>query len=96
VTRHLHRYYGAQHLHFITCSCYRRQPILGTPERRDRFVNILEETRCKYRFVVHGYVIMPEHFHLLITEPEIGLGDQFKSGQRLSVQNRPTEVAVRD
>jgi putative transposase len=26
----------------------------------------------KYQFVVHGYVVMPEHFHLLITEPEIG------------------------
>jgi putative transposase len=72
VTRKLHRYYGAQHLHFITCSCYRRQPILGTAERRDRFVNILEEARCKYRFVIHGYVVMPEHFHLLITEPEVG------------------------
>jgi putative transposase len=22
--------------------------------------------------VVHGYVVMPEHFHLLITEPEVG------------------------
>jgi putative transposase len=72
VTRKLHRYYGAQHLHFITCSCYRRQPILGTAERRDRFLKILEEARCKYRIVVHGYVFMPEHFHLLITEPEVG------------------------
>jgi putative transposase len=40
--------------------------------RRDLFVTILEEARCKYRFVVHGYVVMPEHFHLLITEPEVG------------------------
>src|SRR5437868_5763337 len=72
VTRNLHRYYGAQYLHFITCSCYQRQPILGTVERRDRLVNILEETRSKYGFVVHAYVVMPEHFHLLITEPELG------------------------
>jgi putative transposase len=35
-------------------------------------VKILEEARRKYRFVVHGYVVMPEHFHLLITEPEVG------------------------
>jgi putative transposase len=27
--------------------------------------------RKKYRFVVIGYVVMPEHFHLLITEPEV-------------------------
>jgi putative transposase len=72
MTKGLHRYYGSQHLHFITCSCYHRQPQLGTPERRDLFLQILEETRQKYRFVVHGYVIMPEHFHLLMTEPEVG------------------------
>ena len=28
--------------------------------------------RQKYRFVLHGYVIMPEYFHLLMTEPELG------------------------
>ena len=68
----MHRYHGNRNLHFITCSCYRRQPHLGTARRRDLFLALLEETRRKYRFVVHGYVLMPEHFHLLITEPEVG------------------------
>jgi len=72
VTQGLHRYYGAEDLHFITCSCYRRRPQLGSAKRRNLFLRILEETRRKYRFVVHGYVLMPEHFHLLITEPEVG------------------------
>ena len=72
MTKGLHRYYGAQHLHFITCSCYRRQAFLNTGKRRDLFLKILEEARRKYRFVVHGYVLMPEHFHWLITEPERG------------------------
>jgi len=36
------------------------------------FLKIPEEARRKYRFVVHGYVVMPEHFHRLITEPEVG------------------------
>jgi putative transposase len=68
----LHRTYGAHHLHFITCSCYRRLPFLCTAHSRDCFLSILEQTRQRYRFVVVGYVVMPEHFHLLITEPEIG------------------------
>jgi putative transposase len=68
----LHRTYGAHHLHFITCSCYRRLPFLGTARRRDYFLSILEQTRQRYGFVVMGYVVMPEHFHLLIAEPEIG------------------------
>ena len=68
----LYRIYGAHHLHFITCSCYRRQPELGWAWRRDLFLQLLEEARCKYRFVVHGYVVMPEHFHLLMNEPQVG------------------------
>jgi putative transposase len=70
--RGLHRTYGAHHLHFITCSCYRRLPLLATARSRDRFLSILEETRARYRFVVVGYVVMPEHIHLLLTEPEVG------------------------
>jgi putative transposase len=70
--RGLHRTYGAHHLHFITCSCYRRLSFLRTARSRDRFLSILEQTRERYRFVVVSYVVMPEHIHLLITEPEIG------------------------
>jgi putative transposase len=70
--RGLHRSYGAHHLHFITCSCYRRLPCLSTARSRDRFLSVLEQTRERYRFVVVGYVVMPEHIHLLITEPEGG------------------------
>jgi putative transposase len=68
----LHRTYGAHHLHFITCSCHHRLPNLRTARSRDRFLSILEETRQRYRFVVVGYVVMPEHFHLLMNEPEVG------------------------
>jgi len=70
--RGLKRYYGSDHLHFLTCSCYHRQPWLDTPRRRDVFQRILEEARQRYRFVVVGYVVMPDHIHLLISEPAHG------------------------
>ena len=66
----LHRYYGAGDLHFITCSCYQRQPLLGRARRRHLFLTVLERVRRRYRFVVVGYVVMPEHFHLLMSEPQ--------------------------
>ena len=72
MTYRLHRYYGHGDLHFITCSCHARRRWLGSARRRDRFLKILEEVREKYRFVVVGYVVMPEHFHLLMSEPEQG------------------------
>jgi putative transposase len=68
----LKRYYGGGDLHFITCSCYHRKPWLNSARRRDLFLTILEQARQRYRFVVLGYVVMPEHFHLLVTEPQEG------------------------
>jgi putative transposase len=68
----LRRYYGDDHLHFLTCSCYHRQARLGTAPERDLFLRILEEVRQRYRFVVVGYVVMSDHIHLLISEPERG------------------------
>jgi putative transposase len=47
-------------------------PFLRTARCRDTFLTILEQTRQRYRFVVVGYVVMPEHIHLLLTEPEVG------------------------
>jgi len=38
--------------------------------QRDVFLETLEQVRRRYRFVVVGYVVMPEHVHLLLSEPE--------------------------
>jgi len=66
--KRLKRYYGLGHLHFITFSCYRRMALLGTARSRNAFVQALDEVRAKYRFALVGYVVMPEHVHLLIAE----------------------------
>jgi len=66
----LHRYYGAGYLHFITTSCYQRRPLLSSPHDRDLFLEILEQVRRRFHFVVVGYVVMPEHVHLLLSEPQ--------------------------
>ena len=68
----LRRWYGGGDLHYITCSCYQRRPFLGSASRRDLFLKIFEEVRRKYEFQVVGYVVMPEHIHLLIGEPDEG------------------------
>ncbi len=68
----LRRYYGAGYLHFITSSCYQRRPLLGSEKNRDLFLRVLEAVRRRYDFVVVGYVVMPAHIHLLLSEPERG------------------------
>ncbi len=65
----LKRYYGFGHLHFLTFSCYQRRALLQLPEARDFFVASLAEIRQRYGFRLIGYVVMPEHVHLLVSEP---------------------------
>ena len=82
----LRRYYGEGDLHFITSSCYRRRPLLGSARARDVFLDVFEQVRRRYQFDVIGFVVMPDHvgapgkrrrcgcwgghIHLLISEPE--------------------------
>jgi len=65
----LERRYGDGDLHFITFSCIHRNPLLGTAQARDCFVQVLSDVRDRYAFRLIGYVVMPEHVHLLLTEP---------------------------
>ena len=68
----LKRIYGQGHLHFITFSCYRRLPLLKSARARNIFVRALDQVRKEYSFKLVGYVVMPEHVHLLISEPVRG------------------------
>jgi putative transposase len=68
----LKRYYGNQDLHFLTYTCYRRLPLLASARARNVFVKILGEVRERYGFLLVGYVVMPNHVHLLISEPAKG------------------------
>ncbi len=56
-------------LHFITFSCQNRNPYLTTPDSKQTFLHILEQTRKRYTVRIVGYVVMPERVHLLISEP---------------------------
>lgn len=58
--------------HFITCSCYQRQPLFAQMRMQDAFLHALEDTRGHFAIQVFGYVVMPEHVHMLLSEPSYG------------------------
>ena len=68
----LKRYYGRGDLHFVTFSCYRRMDLLGTKRVRHLFVEELARVRQERGFRLAGYVVMPNHVHLLMSEPAKG------------------------
>jgi putative transposase len=67
--RELVRYQESGHFHFVTFSCYQRKAYLRTAFGRSLFERSLETMRVRYEFCVAGYVVMPEHVHLLVSEP---------------------------
>jgi len=64
------RYQNQGCLHFITFSCYRRMPLLDSVPAKETFEAELERVRVWYGGYITSYVVMPEHVHLLISEPE--------------------------
>jgi putative transposase len=68
----LNRFYESRQLHFLTFSCYHRRPNLGNIASRTIIESALERVRHQHGLCVYGYVVIPEHVHLLVNEPERG------------------------
>ena len=91
MTTGLVRYQNTGDLHFITFSCFQRRPHLASNESRDLVIDALERMRIRYEFFVSGYVVMPEHVHLLLSEPKNGILARAIQAIKLSVSVRRSE-----
>jgi len=83
----LKRLHKSGQSHFLTFSCYHRLPLLTEMRMQDVFLGALEQSRKRFAMRVYSYVVMPEHVHLLVSEP---------AGETLArfVQILKTKVAV--
>jgi putative transposase len=78
-------------LHFVTFSCFHRLGYLGTATARDLFEDALQKAHLRYRFDLIGYVVMPEHVHLLTSGPRLDLLAVALQGLKLSAARRRRE-----
>jgi len=84
----LRRIYGLGHWHFITFSCYQRRPLLKNAHAREIFLRELTKVRDEFGFQLLGYVVMPEHVHLLMSEPPHGTPSTVLHRLKLRVARR--------
>jgi putative transposase len=56
---------------FITSVTANRRPIFQTDANADLFIDVLLHYRSQKKFLLHELVVMPDHFHLLLTPHEI-------------------------
>ena len=85
------RYQQTGEFHFLTFSCYRRRAYFESATAMDLFEDALERVRRRYLFAVAGYVVMPEHVHLLVNEPKRALLSKAIQALKLSVSMRSRE-----
>ncbi len=85
------RYQQTGEFHFLTFSCYRHLPYLSQVAPMELFEDALDRVRRRYLFAIAGYVVMPEHVHLLVSEPKRVLLSKVIQALKLSVSVRSSE-----
>ncbi len=76
----LKRFQQSGQTHFVTFCCYRRRQSFNDASAKRIFEVALERVRLSFRLCVYGYVVMPEHIHLPLNEPQRAtLADAIKS-----------------
>jgi len=69
----LKRFQQSKQSHFVTFTCFHRRRGFDSPAVFDLFIEVLENMRQHFALCVYGYVVMPDHVHLLVSEPQRGL-----------------------
>jgi REP element-mobilizing transposase RayT len=57
----------------VTCRGNEKREIFADDHDREKFLEILAGSKKLYGIEVHGYVLMRNHFHLLVMTPEVSL-----------------------
>ena len=62
------------HSYYLTCCLDRRRPLLARPDLAQHLLDLYVDQRDRGAIVLHGYVVMPDHYHIVATlraEPSI-------------------------
>ncbi len=59
-------YTVAGHIHYLTFSCYKKLWLFKSPTLYSSFLQNLIRAKERLLFNLYGYVVMPNHVHLLI------------------------------
>ncbi len=56
--------------YFVTASTFQKQSLFQTERMARLFIDVLFNYRRQDRYLLHEFVLMPDHFHVLITPTE--------------------------
>jgi len=53
--------------YFITCCVHKQRPLLKRKELAELIIALYAEARDRGDIVLHAYVVMPDHYHVVLT-----------------------------
>ena len=96
---------SSSNTYFVTLSAYQRQSLFQSIRVTELFLSTLFSYRDQNKFLVHEFVVMPNHVHLLITPQSrvtleraiqfINGGFSFRAGKRIGNQERNLAARLR-
>ena len=90
--KQLRRFEQVSHLHELTFSCFRRQPLLTNDVWRSLLAAALNSACLEERFQLIAFVFMPEHVHLLVL-PQTS---EAKVSRLLARSKQPVSKQIRE
>ena len=85
-----------QSFYLLTAACYRHQTHLSMASRRQQLVDLIFECFINNGFEISGWVILPNHYHLLVWVDEFErLGKLFNSIHGITSRQWNLEEGVR-
>ena len=91
--------------YFITADTYQKQRLLQTDRSASLLIDVLLQYRQQQKYLLHEFVVMPHHFHLLVTptgitiERSIGLikgGFSFRRTRELGLKGEIWQSSFHD
>jgi putative transposase len=68
-----HRGQTGHSTYFVSASAYQKMSLFQTERMAGLFLDVLYHYRKDGKYLLHEFVLMPNHFHLLVTPQEITL-----------------------
>ena len=62
-----HRGRTSESTYFVTTSTWEKKNILQSERMAELLINVLHHYRAQQKYLLHEFVVMPNHFHLLIS-----------------------------
>jgi putative transposase len=91
--------------YFVTADCWEKERLLQSNQMANLFIDVLYHYRKQNKYLLHEFVVMPHHFHLLITpsgstlERAIQLikgGFSFRTGKEFSMKAEIWQTSFHD